>query len=191
MKLALQANIGIITTFIVAILLVLLMPQINNIPILIIVLLVYIDITLYKVAFEYQRVSLTIARIAKMESSSFSHMSIPEIQLLLSSSKLSFLFYLTSFLTGFIIAYLYLSSILFLIAYLFVKYLFSMFIPTYIPYKLLFKFMGLEFEKTDLRHPQELIYKTLLRKYFDDMPHSRKYESWAFEKYGTEIVKIK
>ena len=187
----LQANIGIVASIIFAFVLVTFFPQIGAFSLISVLLLIYIDITLHSIAFEYQRVSLILARIAKFDNSNFSSLSIPEIQILISSASFSTYFFFTFIITGFILAYLYLHSLAWLGGYLVVKYLISSFIPTYKPYKLIFKFMGDEFKKLDLKDPANLIHKAQLNRYYDEMPHTGKYEDWAFNKYGSDLLKVK
>lgn len=186
----LQANIGIIFSIIFALLLVVFFPQVVDFPILATLLLIYLDITLHSIAFEYQRISLIIARVAKLDNPGFASLSIPEIQLLISSTSLSKYFFFTFIITGFILAYLYLHSFVWLGGYLFFKYVLSDFIPKYKPYKLLFKLMHKEFINKE-GDPGDLLYKAKLRPYFDEMPHTKKYEDWAFKKYGPNLLKVK
>jgi hypothetical protein len=186
-----QANIGIIASLIFALILAIFFPQIRSLSLVPILVIIYVDITIHSIAFEYQRISLTLARIAKIDSLSFASLPITQAQLLLSSTSFSTYFFFSFLITGFLLAYLYLLSPLLLVGYLILKYFLADFIPTYKPYKLLFNFMDKEFKNNDLKNPITLIYKTKLKQYFDEMPHTRKYEDWAVKKYGVNLLKVK
>jgi len=187
----LQANIGLITSLISAILLVLFFPQVANLPLFYILILTYLDISIQNIAFEYQRISLTLARIAKIDNPMFATYSIPEIQLLLSSASFSAWFFFSSFITGFLLAYLYLNSFLWVIGFLILKYFLAIFIPTYKPYKLLFNYMEKELYNINTGNSLNIILKSMLRKYFGEMPHTKKYEEWASTRYGKSHSKTK
>lgn len=183
-----QANIVNVVTIIVTILISLFFRDIKSIPAIYIVFLCYIDIWFFKIAFEYQRITLIISRIAKLNHSLF---SIPELQILMTDNSVAFLLFLKSFLTGFIIGYFLLNSLIFLILFLLFQYLLNFLIPAYIPYSNLFILIDKEINKRNIRNAEEYIEKIKLKKYFEEMPHTSNYENWAFRKYGNELLAIK
>lgn len=184
-----RANIGNIIIAIVAILiLIFFRSSIKSIPLIYIIFLCYLDIWLFKIAFEYQRITLIISRIAKINHS---QPSIPELQILLTDDTFAFQFFLKSFLSGFIIGYFLLNSIILLIVFLLLESLFSNFIPGYIPYNYLFKLIDKELNKDNFENVVELFEKNRLKKYFNEIPHTSNYEDWAYKKYGNELLTIK
>ncbi|MDD4110558.1 MAG: hypothetical protein PHS54_03280 [Clostridia bacterium] len=67
-----KANIGNIIIVIVAVLIFFFFHEIKLIPIICILFLCYFDIWLQKIAFEYQRITFMISRVAKLNKSQFS-----------------------------------------------------------------------------------------------------------------------
>lgn len=183
-----QANIANVLTIIVAILLTFFLKEIRFIPIIYLIFLSYIDIWLFKIAFEYQRITLILSRIARLNHSRY---SIPKLQILMTNSTFAFFLFLQAFLTGFVIGYFLSTSIFFLIIFLILKYLFSFIIPAYIPYKKLFTNIEKELNSKNMTVPEEYIEKTRLQKYFAELPHNKEYENWAFKKYGNALLTIK
>ncbi|MDD4110557.1 MAG: hypothetical protein PHS54_03275 [Clostridia bacterium] len=109
----------------------------------------------------------------------------------MTNDFISFLLFIKSFLTGLIIGYFLLNSLIFLIIFLILQYLLSFVVPTYIPYKHLFKLVGEEINKKDFKEIEEYIEKVRLKKYFEEIPHTSDYENWIFNKYGNELLKFK
>ena len=183
-----QANISNIVIIIIAILISFFLRDIKSIPVIYIVFLCYVDIWFFKIAFEYQRITLIISRIAKLNHS---HFSIPELQILMTDNSIAFLLFLKAFLTGFIIGYFLLNSLIFLILFLLFQYLLNFLIPAYIPYNNLFMLINKEINKKNIRNAEEYIEKIKLKKYFEEIPHTPNYENWAFKKYGKDLMIIK
>jgi len=187
-NLFIQASTGGIATVIVAVLIFLFFRDLKLIPPVYIFLLCYIDIWLFKIAFEYQRITLTISRIARFNNSK---LSIPELQILMTDSSIALSLLLTAFLTGLLIGYFLLSSLTFLITFLIFRYLLNFLIPAYIPYNFLFKLVNKEINKKTLVNAEEYIEKIRLEKYFEEMPHTSNYGNWALKEYGAELLKFK
>jgi hypothetical protein len=183
-----QANIGGIMTVILATLIFFFFRDVKLIPPVFIFFLCYIDIWIFKIAFEYQRITLTISRIAKSNNSNF---SIPELQILMTDTSIALLLLLKSFLTGFLIGYFLLNSLIFLIIFLIFQYLLNIIIPAYIPYNLLFKLVNKEIRRKTPANADEYIEKIRLEKYFEEIPHTSNYGNWAFKKYGNELLRFK
>ena len=184
----LKANIGTIITVIEAFLILIFFRNVKYIPVIYILLLCYLDIWLFKIAFEYQRITLIVSRIAKLNHSLF---SIPELQILMTNSVVSFELLLKSFLSGFVIGYLLLNSLVYLGIFLLIQLLFSGLIPSYIPYKYLFSIISKELNRRDISKAEEYIEKIRLKKYFDELPHTSEYENSAFKKCGNELLRFK
>jgi hypothetical protein len=120
-----------------------------------------------------------------------SKFSIPELQVLMTNNSIALLLFLKSLLTGFIIGYLLLNSLALLTLFLIFEYLLNSFIPAYIPYNYLFKLIGQEINKRALESTGEYIEKVRLEKYFEEIPHTSKYERLAVQKYGSELLTFK
>lgn len=187
-NLFIKANIGNIVIIIFAVLVFFFFREVKLIPIIYILFLCYFDIWLEKIAFEYQRITFTISRIAKLNQSQF---SIPELQILMTNDSISFFLFLKSFLTGFIFGYFLLNSLIFLVLFIVFQYLLNFIIPTYIPFKYLFKLIDKEIKKINVENVKEYVEKIRLEKYFEDIPHTSQYENWIFNKYGNELLKFK
>lgn len=183
-----QANIGSILTIITALVTIFIMKDAKNIPIFYMIIAFYLDIWFFKIAFEYQRITLLISRIAKLNKSRF---TIAELQILMTNNSFALLLFFSSFLTGIIIGYLLLKSIIFLVIFIFLKYILNFLIPTYIPYAKLFELVSEEINKNIIQNPIEYIEKLILKKYFEELPCTKDYENWAFKKYGKELLSIK
>jgi hypothetical protein len=183
-----QANIGGIATFIVAVLIFFFFRDVKLIPPVYIFFLCYIDIWLFKIAFEYQRITLTISRIAKLNNS---QLSIPELQILMTDTSIALLLFFKSILTGLLIGYFLLNSLIFLIIFLIFQYLLNFLIPAYIPYNYLFKLIDKEIDNKPLGNAEVYIEIIMLKKYFEEMPHTSNYGNWALKRYGAELLALK
>lgn len=184
----LRANIANVFIVISSIAFVFFFPKVKSVHFVYIFLLIYLDFFIYKTTFEYQRITYILARIAKHNGSS---VSIPQLQLLMTTGSMGIIIFLQAFLTGFIIAYLYLNSIVYLLVFLVVRYLLNFIVPTITPYRLLFTLLTKEFKKIASDNPVETIEKIRLAKYFEEMPHTKEYENWAFLKFGNDLLKYK
>ena len=176
----LRANLNYILLILVAILVFFFFGSVKDIPLFLIILLCYLDITVFNISFEYQRITLILARIAKVHNS---NLGLPQLQILMTNNKIVPFLILDAIVSGIIIGYFLHTSLLFLSLYLLAKYLLGIFIPTYKPYSLLFKYIGQELENSTMTLPQEYMEKIRLKKYFEELPHDKSYENWAYKKY--------
>lgn len=176
----LQANLGNILLILISIIIYFFFGNITIIPLSLILILCYLDATIFNISFEYQRITLIIARIAKASNSA---LSIPQLQVLMTNNKIVPFMVIDAVISSMIIGYFLHTSILFLFIFLIVKYFLGIFIPTYKPYKLLFKYIGQELKKNTIELPQEYIEKIRLNKYYSELPHNKEYELWAYKKY--------
>ena len=183
-----RANIGVIVGIITAVAIYLFLRDVKHISLSYVIPLCYIDIWLFKIFFEYQRITLTISRVAKINNSK---LSVAELQILLADDIISVLLFLKSFLTGFLVGYFLLTSWLFLIVFLIFEYLLNFFVPAFIPYDYLFERIEKELKKRDYGKAHEIVEKIRLETYFDEMPHDSTYENWALKKYGNELINLK
>lgn len=184
----LEANIGNVVAIVVGIVTYIYYKKAGSIAPIVLIILCYIDIWLFKIAFEYQRITLIISRIAKLNKSQF---VIPDLQVMMTSGTFGFFLFLTSFLTGYIVGYLLSKMVILLLLFLVVKYLLNMIVPGYIPYRKLFFVIGKEINNRDMGLPGEYIEKVRLNKYFEELPHDKTYEDSAFKKYGNVLLSVK
>jgi hypothetical protein len=171
----LRANLGNILIAIVAAIVYFFLKDIKSLPLLLILILGYIDITIFNISFEYQRITLVIARLAKAHKST--NLSVPQLQVLMTSDKISPLLLIDAVISGIITGYFLLTSIWYLIAFFVMKYLLGIFLPSYKPYKYLFKLVGQELNNNSMSQPHEFIEKTLLLTYYKMLPHNKNYET--------------
>lgn len=189
-KMFFRANVGNILTIVIVVLIYFFFRGIKNIPLIYFIFICYIDIWLFKIAFEYQRITLILSRIAKFNNSS--QLSIPELQILMTDNFFAFIFFHQFFLSGFIVGYSILNSLVYLILYLLFKYFLCSSIPTYIPFNYLFRLVNRELNRSEITiNPIEYFEKSNLKKYFEEMPHNSNYEDWAFDKYGNGLLKVR
>lgn len=181
-----KANISGFVTIVIAGVIYFFFQDIRNIPIMYVLPLCYLDIWLFKIFFEYQRITLTISRIARMNNS---RLSIIELQFLMSDPVFSTLFFFKSILTGFLAGYLLLNSFIYLLVFLVLHLLISL-VPTYVPYSHLFRLIGKELKKP-IENSGEQIEKIRLEKYFEEISHTSSYENSAIEKYGDGLLSAK
>lgn len=181
------ANIATILTFGLALLITVLFPNIKEIPLWVMICLSYFDISIFNTTFEYQRITLTVARIAKL--SEFAQ-PVHLLQLLMTSPNIGVLVYINAVSTGVLIAYLFLKSIPLLILFLLVRYLLNILVPTYVPFNYLFKLVGTELAKS-IRSSEDFMTKIRLTRYFEELPKDKTYEKFAFQKYGKDLQKIR
>jgi hypothetical protein len=128
-----------------------------------------------------------LARIACISGST---LSIVEMQIMMANSVFSFLLFFSSFLTGLVFGILLLKSFIFLLGFVVLKYFLNTLIPACIPYKLLFKLIEEELNKISPKNVNLYISRIRINKYFEEMPHNKDYENWAFRKYGNDLLKI-
>jgi hypothetical protein len=182
-----KANIGFFITIVSALLTFLLFSNLRSLPIIITLIFCYLDIWLYKIFFEYQRITLILARIFSLEDSD---LSVVQIQMILANDTLSLLLLFSSFFTGLIWGILLQKSLILFLIYLILKHFLNTLIPAYIPYTLWFKLVENEANKVD-RNGTIYLQKIRIQKYLEEMPHNKNYENWAFKKYGNNLLKVK
>ena len=180
-------NISTILTFIIALLITALFPNTRELPLWFMLCLSYIDISIYNTTFEYQRITLTIARIAKL--SDFPQ-TIPILQLLMTSPNIGILVYINAISTGVLIGYFFLKSIPLLVLFLLIRYLLNILIPTYVPFNYLFKLVGIELAKS-AKSSEDFMTKIRLTSYFEELPKNKTYENFALQQYGKDLQKIR
>ncbi len=144
------------------------------------------------IAFQYQRITLTIARCLKA-TIGYNFVSIPQIQILLTAPIMVPLLIIESIIYGLVIGCLFRVSSLYAFLLMLIKYIATTFMPLPTPYKLLFRLIKTELEKsfTKYWHPH---YIPLLAELFfivHSMPHNRYFEDWAERKYGYNILFIR
>jgi hypothetical protein len=159
-----KANIGNIFLLLIAIYIYFFLKDIDTIPLYFIIILCYLDITIFNISFEYQRITLIISRIAKVAHNS--NLSVPQLQILMTNNKIVPLLIIDAVIAGIIIGYFLHASLVFLLLYLIAKYLMGIFIPTYKPYALLFKYVGQELENKSIKSAHEILEKFLYRTLF-------------------------
>src|SRR5688500_14752821 len=111
----LAAQLPLVLSIVIAFVLYFALPGLVNIPLSVMLLVAYLDITVLKIMFEHQRITLALARLSRHEAESFSTV---EVQALITSNTMAAVGTLEAVIAGVIIAYMAQLSIFFLIAYL-------------------------------------------------------------------------
>lgn len=188
-KLFFQANIGSIVGLIALIL-----SYILHIDQLItfktMIALLAVSLYIYCLAFEYQRITLTLARCIKAKVGVEEEISVVDVQVMLASSVIGFILFLQSIVFGIVAGYLLRTSFVYLIAVIFFKYFVLAWIPTPVPFGLLFRLLSRELvgagrELISMGKFKSMIF---LVHVFREMPHNKTYEDWAFIKYGNVLL---
>lgn len=187
--LILQANIGSLFGLI-ALILSYLFHADQFINFRIIIILTVVSFYIYRVLFEYQRITLTLARCVKVKISNEENIGVVDIQVLLSSSILGFILFLEAIVFGIIAGYLLRISIVYLAIVLFVKYIVLAWIPIPTPFGVFFRLIDKELISAGRKIMISGHMKTMLFliSIYKEMPHDKSYEDWAFKEYGNALL---
>lgn len=152
---------------------------------------VFCCIYLHEIAFEYQRITLTIGRCLKMREKNKSMLGVVDIQLFLSPPGfLIGLLLLENAIFGVLLGYsLQMGLAYFLILFL-LKYVLAGLLPIPVPHTLLFRLidtrMGNASKEILLLGGIEAMMQLITL--YKEMPHNKTYENWAFQQYGTDLL---
>lgn len=159
-----------------------------------------IAIYLFKFTYEYQRITLTIARVFRIRSKN-TVVDISSFQANLSSPLIGFLAFAQTLLTALAGAYFFLTNLV-LFGVVILLHLFPDFNPLPIPYSLFFRIIQREFANRKRGRLQRLaqggseaidasfydmLHEVAIEKILKDMPHDKMYEKWAFKEYGKRL----
>ncbi|PIR42211.1 hypothetical protein CO058_02085 [candidate division WWE3 bacterium CG_4_9_14_0_2_um_filter_35_11] len=151
-------------------------------------ILTIVSLYIFCFAFEYQRITLILARCVKSKVAT--EVSISDIQAWLSSPMLGFIFLLESIVFGIISGYLLSINIIYLVIVLFIKYIVLAWIPVPLPFGVLFRLINREL--ITLTQPSIFLGNMMLilqlKHIYKEMPHDKTYEDWAFKEYGNNIL---
>lgn len=154
----------------------------------------------FKFTYEYQRITLTIARIFRIREEN-TKVDVASFQANLSSSWIGALALVQTLLTALAAAYFLFTNWI-LLGVVILLHLAPDFNPLPIPYSLLFRIIHKEFAKRKKERIQKLaqggseaigvsfygmLHEAAIENILKDMPHDKMYEKWAFKEYGKRL----
>lgn len=153
-------------------------------------LLTIVCFYIYCTAFEYQRITLTLARCIKVKIGNEENIGVVEIQELLSSPIMGYVLLSEGIVFGIVGGFLLRISVVYLLIILFVKYIVLAWIPTPAPFGVLFKLIDKELTNTgkQLMLSGRMNVLITLISIYKRMPHNKTYEDWAFKEYGNDLL---
>jgi len=155
-----------------------------------IIVMTIICFYIYRIVFEYQRITLILARCVKLKINNEEIIDIFDIQVLLSSSVLGFVLFLESVVFGIVAGYFLRINVFYLLIVLVVKYLVLAWIPIPIPFTIFFQLIDKEIVKAgrELMILGKIKSMVILVSTYRKMPHNKTYEDWAFKEHGNVLL---
>jgi hypothetical protein len=184
-KLFLKANVGN-AVGLVALVLSFIFSSNISINLNLIIIFIVINSCFFRIAFEYQRITLIIGRCVGAREAIQRHVLVFYIQTILASPTFSFLLFLENIFFGLLAGYVLGISFFYFVVLFVIKYLVISLIPFPIPYGLLFKIIDKQVVKAyeEMRLSGGVSLLPALLVVYEAMPHNKSYENWAYKEYG-------
>jgi hypothetical protein len=162
----------------------------NNIDSRFNILFVIISIYIHYFAFEYQRITLTIARCVKLKIADEEKNDVFELQELLASPVMGYILLFENIIFGVVVGYLFRTSIVFLLLAVFIKYIVMSWFNVPVPFGYFFRLIDKEIVSASKRLmiTGRVTTMLFLVSIFKSMPKDKTYEDWAFNEYGNDLL---